>query len=209
MVVDWGVQATFRMFLSLSQLLLLLGPSGIFLWTASRWASDVWGAWLFFALNCAYTHPPCQTAMSRELGSFRVFPFHEYCLSMSQGHVASLSVPSPAQISRISLLNFWLVEGCASCPKQVCNLRLAALSAFPVCFLRSLLFLLTVLQGVFALYSVSRQPTSSSKAAGFSVTASVWWHYCLPSFGEGVGTVLTRTSFIPLLLTWSSAVFHG
>lgn len=101
-------------------------------------------------------------------------------------------------VSRIFLLNFLLVEGCAACPKEVCKLWLATLLAFSVCSLRICHF--NSAAGCIALCSMSRQPPFSSKAAGFSPTALPWWHYCLPSFGEGMGTVLARTSFIATVL---------
>ena len=101
-------------------------------------------------------------------------------------------------VSSIFLLNFLLVEGCAACPKQVCRLSLATLLAFSVCFLRICHF--NSAAGCIALCSMSRQPTFSSKAAGFSPTAPPWWHYCLPGFGEGMETVLARTSFIVTVL---------
>ena len=88
--------------------------------------------------------------MSGELGCLRVFPLAKFSLPLSQGSVAILSISSlfDSLVSRIFLLNFWLVVGCATCPKQVCKLQLSSTVSFFCLFSKNLPLLSTVLKGI-------------------------------------------------------------
>lgn len=189
----WEVHAKFRMFLCLS--VPAFTSCRTFLWLPGEQPPNEpvickeLGLSLLLSVRI-YTDS--LLGISVGLGSFRVFLFlsKEDWLTLNQRCVVDFSIPSLG----ISLFNFRLAEGCASST---------------VSFPRNLLPLPLVLKGVLpcALCLCSLPPAAkwllSHEQPHPGGTAAYQY-----SFWERMETVLERTSSVPIVLTWRSAVFH-